>query len=665
MSARPEAARATLPDGPGSGGCRFGVWLVGASFALRLAHAAFLADSPLIRYPTIDPGAYLARAREILAGKVLPDDVFFQDPLYPYLLAGMLALTGGSLWGPYLVHAAVGALNVGLIFVLGRAYAGGRAAAAAGIAASVYGPFLYLDGLLEKNAFTIFFLLASLAVFSTPGDRSQRRTIASGFLLGCGTLLRGNLLLAVPVAAAILAWDRWARGWKAAAAAAACFLVASALPIAPVTVHNYSRSGDFILTTAQAGTAFYLGNNPENTSGGIHHVSFNRQIPEFEADDWKREAERRAGRPLTRKEVSAFWFAAAMRHVTVDPGFAWWTALLARKGELIVNAYEVPDNTTILYAEKHSPIVRWTPSRFATIAPLGILGVWFWARRRPRPRLLFAVFGVYAGSLLFFPVSDRFRAPLASFLLLSAGVAIDVVARALRARRWGWLCGAGAALAAAALLVNHRPWLQPPDSNLRPENARLKLVHDEAEAWIQAGEWGKARGVLDEASRDPWLSKKAQLVLDRAVVEWKGSGNLSSAKDLAARSVKAFIESGQSCPAGYALYAELCEAGGDPEAASYWRGRERGATAPHTSFGSIASSAPAAGVAHALAMGFADEIVFIDRRRPAVPVPAEAYVFLARSLRDRGDRTRAEDVVRALRARGGVVPRDLTPLLLD
>jgi hypothetical protein len=553
-------------------------------------------------------------------------------------------------------HAFVGALGCVSLVFLGRRSSTARAGAIAGAVAAVYAPFLYLDGMLEKNAFTIATLMWALVAFPDAGmvsARGWRRAAMSGFLLGCGALLRGNYLLLIPALGAALAWEWRGRGAARALAGAALFVGSALAPIAPFTIHNYRASGDFILTTAQSGTVLYLGNNPENSSGGIHALSFNRQIPEFEADDWKREAERRVGRAMTRKEVSAFWFGAAWGHITKDPGLGWWAVLLARKAELIVNRYEIPDNTTIEYVGRLSPLVGRNPVRFATMAPVGLLGLlWMLAGWRRRAPFLLAC-AVYEATLLLFPISDRFRAPFAAFTIVGFGAMADAIWTWARSQQWRKVAAAGAGIAAMAVVVNHDPWLQPANTNIRPQNALLKGVHDEAEAWIGAGEWDRAERVLRAAMKDPWLAKKARLNLDLARVRWYGRHDLAGAHALTSKSVKALMDEGESVPAGYQLYSEVTRAQGYGDVADYWEARAEAAS----------TSDPAGLAARASQLSKAgDSSRAMGRARPAAEPPAEAYVQLARLLLARGDRVRAADVVKALAARGGVVPGDLAAM---
>lgn len=629
------------------------------AFAARAAHILAIRDSSFVQFPTIDPGAYVARAREILAGKWFPDDVFFQDPLYPYLLAGMYRITGEGKLGPYFIHAAVGALSCVLLYILGKRYISTRAGIVAGLLASVYAPYLYLDAQLEKNTFTIVTLLAFLVAFPRGGGWSFRRVAVAGFFLGCGALLRGNYLLFIPVFAILLLFETAGAAWSKRCAAAALFLASVFAPFAPFTYHNWRASGTFILTTAQSGTAFYLGNNPENVSGGIHAISFNRQIPEFEADDWKREAERRVGRSLTRTEVSNFWFRAALAHVTGDPGWKWWLLLVSKKAELILNRYEIPDNTAMVYVEKMSPAIAYNPIRFATVGPLGIVGVILLAFMFCRNRVVLLALGIYGGSMLLFPVSDRFRAPFAVFFIFGAGAAIDALFIYLKEKNFVRVGMLVFAVSISAVLVNHDPWLQPENSNIQERNAMLKAYHDDASAFINAKKWDRAEAILKEAMLDPWLAKKARLNLDLAMVRWFGHADLAGAKDLVNKSVSTFLKEGISVPDGYLVYAELQSAQGNQDRADYWRARAEAVNA--NDWNSILQLAKrrADGGETARAMGLLDEFIFADQRVPSQKVVSESYILLARLQLSNGDVMRARDTLQKLAARGGTIPEDL------
>src|SRR3972149_12243463 len=71
--------------------------------------------SPFARVPVLDEKAYINWARQIAAGEVMGQGVFYQDPLYPYFLALVFKGWGESLWAVRLIQAALGLLSVYLV----------------------------------------------------------------------------------------------------------------------------------------------------------------------------------------------------------------------------------------------------------------------------------------------------------------------------------------------------------------------------------------------------------------------------------------------------------------------------------------------------------------------------------------------------------------------
>ena len=58
--------------------------------------------------PWVDEGAYWARAQEIRAGHWLPDEPFYQDPLFPYVLAVLSGLVGPDVTRLRIALACIG-----------------------------------------------------------------------------------------------------------------------------------------------------------------------------------------------------------------------------------------------------------------------------------------------------------------------------------------------------------------------------------------------------------------------------------------------------------------------------------------------------------------------------------------------------------------------------
>ncbi|HXO42283.1 MAG TPA: glycosyltransferase family 39 protein, partial [Thermoanaerobaculia bacterium] len=220
--------------------------ILGIALVLRLAHWAAVRRAPFIGAPVMDSWEYDRWAREIAGGDWLGHGrgVFFQAPLYPYLLAILYKAVGPHLDAAYLAQIGLAVAGCYALYRAGRAMAGEQAGLAAAALAAVYGPFLFYDVQLLKESLAVtavcFLLWAmawaaagtgleaaaggpkaataslpataasdvSTAVSETATAPSEAATAARrgtggrwllvGFLLGVLALLRENALVVVP-----------------------------------------------------------------------------------------------------------------------------------------------------------------------------------------------------------------------------------------------------------------------------------------------------------------------------------------------------------------------------------------------------------------------------------------------------------------------------------
>jgi hypothetical protein len=333
---------------PGSRSATVARWcaLFLLAFALRaVAVVQYEARHPQAEAPVIDERAYDAWAREIAAGDWLGDEVFFQEPLYPYAMAVVYRALGPDRTALRLVQCALGAATCVLAGLLARRLFGALEGWLAGGILAVHGPLVWFPALLLKE--NLFVPLLTALALTLVVARRARGFFLVGLLAGLGALLRGNLLVLLPVLAV---WpflrrvvmrqteERAARAVRSSAAV----LAGVVLCLAPVALRNRAVGGELVLSTSGAGTNLYGGNNAENPWGRATEFSWVRGIPEHEAGDWRREAERRTGRALGAGETSAFWRDATLRSVADDP--LLHAGILWRKLRLTLGSYEVPDN---------------------------------------------------------------------------------------------------------------------------------------------------------------------------------------------------------------------------------------------------------------------------------------------------------------------------------
>ncbi len=216
------------------------VLVLGVALALRLAHWAAVRQAPFVGQLAMDSWEYDRWAREIAGGDWLGHarGVFFQAPLYPYLLALLYVVAGPSLDAAYLVQIGLAVAGCYALYRAGRAMAGERVGLAAAALAGVYGPFLFYDVQLLKESLAVTvvcFVLWAMAWAADPEasagagvppasevssevglsagpraawprtalpradlPRTAGRWLLVGVLLGILALLRENALLVVP-----------------------------------------------------------------------------------------------------------------------------------------------------------------------------------------------------------------------------------------------------------------------------------------------------------------------------------------------------------------------------------------------------------------------------------------------------------------------------------
>ena len=410
--------------------------LAGAlALAVRLGYLFEIDETPLFHAPVADAAACLDDARYLTevswAGRPEP---FRQPPLYPYLLAALRPVSE-SPWLPRLLQAALGAASCGLLVVVGRRLFPAPVAVAAGLAAALYGPFVYFSGeLLPVTLATFLGLLLLWTLLRTPAAPTWRWALP-GLVLGLSALTAAGILLLAPF---VLWWlwrlppereargRRWQRGlW---------FAAGCALMVAPVTVRNLLLGGDFDHDRTVA-------LDTPRREAGIEPPSARSRY--FQERSW----EFVRGEPWT------------------------WAGLMARKAYLFWRGEEIPRNLDPYFARADSRILavllwdRGLAFPFGLVAPLALAGLVFFVRRRTgdasgaaagRTREGILVVGfvtVYAAAVVLSHVTSRDRLPVVPPLLLMACYGAFVLTR--RPLRRGAL--AATALAGVALNAGTTP----------------------------------------------------------------------------------------------------------------------------------------------------------------------------------------------------------------
>jgi tetratricopeptide (TPR) repeat protein len=403
-------------------GRRRSLLLFAAALAVRLVYVAQLRGAPYFDVPLVDGASYFRIADAVASGDLLGGrEVFWQPPLYPYVLALLLTIVGPSMTRIYAAQAVIGALSCLLVYLLGRRLFHERAAWCAGLIMVLYGPLIHFDAQPLIPVLHIALVLAGLLLIARGAgiprpDRHATRSMGlAGILWGLAAAATPNILLAVPVVAV------WALR-RLRAATVAMLVLGVVAPIAVVAGRNLAVSGEPVLISSNGGINFYIGNNPD----------YERTIRIRPGGEFERLAQEPENLGIVGQGARSRYFAArAVRFIIDYPNQA--LRLYLRKALDLIAGREIPRNQDQYEYRAYSSllaILLWRHGiafPFGVVAPLALAGMLVRSGpATPGPAgsgraLLLSYAGAYALSILLFFPTDRYRLPLVPVLALFAG----------------------------------------------------------------------------------------------------------------------------------------------------------------------------------------------------------------------------------------------------
>jgi 4-amino-4-deoxy-L-arabinose transferase-like glycosyltransferase len=416
--------------------------VLGVALVVRLAYL-LSAQGPAFDAPLIDADYYDSLGERLARGEGFDAGPFWQPPLYPVVLGGLYRLGGHSLWWPRLLQAVLGAFTAMLAQGVARRVSGSRAVgASAGLLVALHGSLVFYDGELLATSLGTFLGTAALWL-AVRESRGMGTALLCGVCIGLGALaVAPLLLLVVPLAWAL------ARGRRvhAALCASVCAAVVSC-----ATLSNHSRSGEWLLISANGGINLWLGNNAD-----VDGAMALRPGAAWEA--------------LVNEPVrQGFHTPATQDAYFIRKALAWCGSRpldcvgnLLWKARLLLLARELPRNEDLYVVRSQSPVL-WAltarPGGFALpyallwpLAAAGCVRVWREWRAGEDARAALTVMGaavvLAAPSILFF-VTGRYRAPLAPVLCVLAALGLH----ALLSRASSRAVPAGVALAVLVVSV--------------------------------------------------------------------------------------------------------------------------------------------------------------------------------------------------------------------
>jgi Tfp pilus assembly protein PilF len=499
-----------------------------------------------LRQPTVDAGFHDDWARSLAFGSqdasewrgaYLPDPHFdtspyLRPPGFPYLLAGVYRLSGGSHLAAVGVQMILGCLAVWLLFsIVCRALGPGAGLVAALLLGCHWAP-IYFEGELHAPALLIALELAFAAcLLRFHESRARYWLSAAALALGLAVLTRPNALLYLPAACLWLAWvgRRGARPWKSDA----LWLCAGVLlSVLPATLRNRVASGQWVPLTTNFGINLYLGNHAgadgliRADPAGVATFKTCYDYPSLMA-----RLEPRLGPGATHGDVSD-WFAAQAWDWMLDHPIQL-AALTWRKLRWTLGPMEVGHNKEVALERRASPTLRYLPMPFPWMLGLASLGCvlhWLgrrdtgsdgkraeeWNRRHELAGLVLWLLAAYILSLLPFFAAARYRVPALPWLALLASISVSM----LRLQRSRVVLAVGASLAVVLLCT----WAGP-----RVPQTGEKWHVERAIAQALAGNPAAARAELELALEVNPASLRA--LYELALLE-HGQGHPAQARQL-------------------------------------------------------------------------------------------------------------------------------------
>jgi len=464
------------------------LWVFGFAFAVRLLVLSRFGDSAYFLPTSEDMKFYAEWAKHIAAGQWTDHRAFYGLPGYPFLLGGIFALIG---FDPFSVgflqilsEAAIAAL---LFQIAAWAFPGSRARVIGGLAAlgwTFYQPAQALSVILMPTTWAVLLFWGVFCWSARTTSRSLWRPwLGMGLLTGVVAMMVATVffILPIPIAVAV----RNLRRPVAILAAVACLLGGVIVGTSPCWLHNYFIAGEPVLLSAHSGLNFWIGNNPD-ANGYPKLPPGMRASQEGMLRDSIRMAEKAAGHPLKRAEISRYWSAKANAYIHEHP--REWLLLMGIKIKNLWNAAQY-DDLSIITPFRDEGIV--TPGlRFGWVAVFAIPGFVFAWRRHPRSRWIAAAVCLHMAALLPVFVTERYRLAAVPGLLLLAACGLSELQEALARRRWREV-SARLAMGAAALWIVTLPQHTNSLWSLDVYNSGLKA--------LEIGDMPRAKEKLERA----------------------------------------------------------------------------------------------------------------------------------------------------------------------
>ncbi|MEE8577156.1 MAG: glycosyltransferase family 39 protein, partial [candidate division Zixibacteria bacterium] len=174
---------------------RWPLIIAALAVVVRIIYLLELSRSPEAMVPMVDEKWHWLWANEIVSESFWGVGTFFRAPLYPYFLAFLSWITGGSILASKILQVILCGGTAWFIYKLADNLFDRRAGIAAGLVYALYGTLVMYETMLLIPVIFLFLTVWGIYRLVAYQQESNWRTwLMTGLILGLATIARPNIL---------------------------------------------------------------------------------------------------------------------------------------------------------------------------------------------------------------------------------------------------------------------------------------------------------------------------------------------------------------------------------------------------------------------------------------------------------------------------------------
>lgn len=335
----------------------------------------------------------------------------WKPPGYPAWVGLWYALLGHHPLAVRLAQIPLGAVTIGLSWLLARRLFGSRVAAVAAFVVALYPLAWQYEGLLYSESLATPLTLAVLIVIFTRAP-SRGRAALCGLLLGLELLVRASGVFLIP--GLLVVWSLQV-GWRRGIGLSALAVVVSALVLAPWTVRNAIVMHGF-LPVAMDDAALYGTFNAQAAHDPVWPYAWRKDPPSV------------AGllnpkHPLPDVKLHSRLVHSALSYISAHPESVpeafFWNGI-SRLWDIRQRWHSLAE---VRFEGRSRLVTNLGLDAYDVLAPLALVGLW---RARRRRALVLGVLAIGLGASVVFTGDSgtRYRATLEPLIAVLAGAGV-------------------------------------------------------------------------------------------------------------------------------------------------------------------------------------------------------------------------------------------------